>query len=135
MLNFRKKDQEPLEINITPLIDVVFILLIFFMVTTTFQKQSELQIQLPQASHQQKVAETPLEVIINAEGNFFINDKEIAWKDRKALIRYLAKISKGKKDLPFVIRADAHSPHQSLVTVMDVAGKLGIVKISIATTE
>jgi biopolymer transport protein ExbD len=134
-LNFRKKDVAELELNLTPLIDVVFLLLIFFMVTTTFQKQSELQIKLPQASAKIEQTKTPLEVVINEEGNFFINNKEILFKDRITLMQTLARLTKGNTSQPLVLRADAKSPHQAVVTVMDVAGKIGLVKISIATTK
>ncbi len=134
-MNFRKKNVAELELNLTPLIDVVFLLLIFFMVTTTFQKKSELQIKLPQASAQVEPTATPLEIIINAEGNFFINDKEISYKDRVTLAQYLSRITNGNVDQPLVIRADAKTPHQSVVTAMDVAGRIGLVKISIATTK
>jgi biopolymer transport protein ExbD len=134
-LNFRKKDVAELELNLTPLIDVVFLLLIFFMVTTTFQKQSELQIKLPQASAKIEQTKTPLEVVINEEGNFFINNKEILFKDRITLMQTLARLTNGNTKQPLVIRADARTPHQAVVTVMDVAGKIGLVKISIATTK
>jgi biopolymer transport protein ExbD len=134
-LNFRKKDVAELELNLTPLIDVVFLLLIFFMVTTTFQKQSELQIKLPQASAKIEQTKTPLEVVINEEGNFFINNKEILFKDRITLMQTLARLTNGNTSQPLVLRADAKSPHQAVVTVMDVAGKIGLVKISIATTK
>ena len=134
-MNFRKKDVAELELNLTPLIDVVFLLLIFFMVTTTFQKQSELQIKLPQASAKIEQTKTPLEVVINEEGNFFINNKEILFKDRITLMQTLARLTNGNTSQPLVLRADAKSPHQAVVTVMDVAGKIGLVKISIATTK
>jgi biopolymer transport protein ExbD len=134
-LNFRKKDVAELELNLTPLIDVVFLLLIFFMVTTTFQKQSELQIKLPQASAKIEQTKTPLEVVINEEGNFFINNKQILFKDRITLMQTLARLTNGNTKQPLVIRADARTPHQAVVTVMDVAGKIGLVKISIATTK
>ena len=134
-MNFRKKDVTELELNLTPLIDVVFLLLIFFMVTTTFQKQSELQIKLPQASAKIEQTKTPLEVVINEEGNFFINNKEILFKDRITLMQTLARLTNGNTKQPLVIRADARTPHQAVVNVMDVAGKIGLVKISIATTK
>ena len=135
-MNFRPHVQEELEINLTPLIDVVFLLLIFFMVSTTFQKESDLQIQLPSASQEQaeKLLE-PLEIAINAQGQFFINSRELVDQELVTVKKALQEIAAGHKDLPLVIRADARTPHQSVITVMDAASQLGLIKISFVTSR
>lgn len=136
MLNFRKQKSEELELNLTPLIDVVFLLLIFFMVSTTFQKESEISVQLPKASKepQENVPAERIEVIINAAGKFFVNDQELVVSDGSALQKALYQISDGKRDVPLTIRADSQTPHQAVVTAMDAAAQLGMLRMSIATS-
>lgn len=134
-MNFQKHYREELELNLTPLIDVVFLLLIFFMVSTTFQKESELTIQLPKAT--QTPADAPaesLEIVINAAGRFFVNDQELVQSDVRALQAALIKLSKGRRDIPLTIRADAQTPHQAFVIAMDAAAQLGMLRLSIATS-
>ena len=135
-MNFRKNRAEELELNLTPLIDVVFLLLIFFMVSTTFQKESEITVQLPKASKEPPVNAPvdKLEVIINATGKFFVNDQEVLKSDANSLQAALYKISGGNRDLPLTIRADAKTPHQAFVMAMDAAAQLGMLRISVATS-
>ncbi len=134
-MKFRKAPREELELNLTPLIDVVFLLLIFFMVSTTFQKESELSVQLPTATQEPQVTPTDtLEVVINAAGTFFVNDQELVTSDSQALQVALDRLSGGRRDIPLVIRADAKTPHQAFVTAMDAAARLGMLKLSIATS-
>jgi biopolymer transport protein ExbD len=135
-MKFRREPREELELNLTPLIDVVFLLLIFFMVSTTFQKESEISLQLPRATDAQVQApKDRLEIVINAAGRYFINDQELVKSDVASLQNALYKISGGKRDIPVTIRADAQAPHQSVVTAMDAAGQLGLLKMSIATSR
>lgn len=134
-MKFRKKPREDLELNLTPLIDVVFLLLIFFMVSTTFQKESELSVQLPSATQEPQVTPTDtLEVVINAAGTFFVNDQELVSSDSQSLQVALDRLSAGRRDIPLIIRADAKTPHQAFVTAMDAAAALGMLKLSIATS-
>ena len=135
-MKFERKHPDELELNLTPLIDVVFLLLIFFMVSTTFQKESEISLQLPRAT--QDPVETPrerIEVVINAAGKFFVNDQELVQHDVKALQAALHQITNGQRDLPLTIRADAQTPHQAVVVAMDAAAQLGMLKLSIATSH
>ncbi len=135
-MKFKRQAREELELNLTPLIDVVFLLLIFFMVSTTFQKESEISLQLPRASDSE--LQTPserIEVIINAAGRYFINDQEVLKTDVSSLQNALYKVSGGQRDIPLTIRADAQAPHQAVVTAMDAAGQLGMLKMSIATSR
>lgn len=133
-MNFRGKQRDDLDLNLTPLIDVVFLLLIFFMVSTTFQKESEITVNLPKASTE-PVAQPAehLEIVINAAGRFFINDQELVKSDSVSVQTALAKLAQGKRDIPITIRADAQTPHQVFVTAMDAAAQLGMLHISIAT--
>lgn len=135
-MKFHRAPTEELELNLTPLIDVVFLLLIFFMVSTTFQKESEISLQLPKATDTEvEPAEERIEIVINAAGRFFIDELEVVDSDVASLQNALFKVSNGKRDIPLTIRADAQVPHQAVVTAMDAAGQLGMLKITIATSR
>jgi len=135
-VKFKREPREELELNLTPLIDVVFLLLIFFMVSTTFQKESEISLQLPRASETEvQATKERIEVIISAAGRYFINDQELVKSDVASLQNALYKVSGGQRDIPLTIRADAQAPHQAVVTAMDAAGQLGMLRMSIATSR
>ncbi len=135
-MKFQREVREELELNLTPLIDVVFLLLIFFMVSTTFQKESEISLQLPRASDTETTSpQERIEIVINAAGRYYINDQELVKSDVTSLQNALYKVSGGQRDIPLTIRADAQAPHQSVVTAMDAAGQLGMLKMSIATSR
>ena len=134
-MRFRRPNQDPLEINLTPLIDCLLFLLIFFMLSTSFTKASRLHLTLPQA-HGDAAAPLPgqlLEVSVSRGGHFAVNGALVSGTDEASLQEALVKASAGRKYLDFVIAADGASPHQSVVTVMDAAGQLGFVNISIST--
>jgi biopolymer transport protein ExbD len=132
-LNLRAK-AEP-EVNLTSLIDVVLLLLIFFMVSTSFVKQSQISIQLPAAESRAVVEEVPqqLEIMITEQGTYLVNGRELVNNRPETIRNALRKVSGGDSDLPLTISADANARHQHVVTAMDVAGRLGFTKISIAT--
>lgn len=134
-LNLRVK-AEP-EVNMTSLIDVVLLLLIFFMVSTSFVKQSQISIRLPEADSAAIVEEVPeqLDVMITEQGTFLVNGRELINNRPETIRNALQKVSGGNTSLPLTISADANTAHQFVVTAMDVAGKLGFVKISIATVN
>ncbi len=123
------------EVNLTSLIDVVLLLLIFFMVSTSFVKQSQISIRLPQADSAAVVEEKPeqLDLMITEQGTYLINGRELINSRPETIRNALQKISDGDTSLPLTISADANARHQHVVTAMDVAGKLGFVQISIAT--
>jgi biopolymer transport protein ExbD len=126
---------EEVNINLTPLIDVVFLLLIFFMVSTTFDTTSQLKIKLPEASqNESEKAKQPLNLMIDAKGQFFLNARELPSQKSEALSIALERVLDGE-DRPIVIQSDAGSPVQSLVTAMDVVARLGLTQVSIATTR
>lgn len=135
-MNFHDKiETEEANINLTPLIDVVFLLLIFFMVSTTFDTTSQLKIKLPEAS-QNSNQEPPqkLVLLIDAEGKLFLNARELSNSKAATLQAALERTLDGTKR-PIVIQADAAAPVQSMVTAMDVVGRLGLPQVSIATTH
>lgn len=135
-MKFTKKDSDEADINLTSLIDVVFILLIFFMVTTTFVKEAKVSVNLPKASQEPiKNQAQPYEVMIDSKGNYYVAGKSLDSRQPAALKQALQEVSRNNKDKPLILRADANTPHQAVVTAMDVAAQLGLVKMSIATTR
>ena len=135
-MKFKRQTKAQLEINLTPLIDVVFLLLIFFMVTTTFTKETRLTVDLPEAQGvAQEQQKEQLEITISADGRFAVNGKALVNSDPATLKSALAQMSSGDNSMPLVITADAVTPHQAVVTAMDVAGQLGILHLSITTQE
>lgn len=135
-MQFRQRREEEVSITLTPLIDIVFLLLIFFMVSTTFEKTSELKIDLPEASAEP--VEAPpraLEVVVNAQGNYFIDGQEVTGTTVDALLRALKKTVGYERDMPVILRADATTPHQAVVTAMDAISQMGMSRLSIATTR
>ncbi len=128
-----RADDTP-EINLIPLIDVLLCLLIFFVVTTTFDARSTLQVQLPTASQQQN-SEPPraLSVLVNAEGRYFINDQEVLRNDVESVKRTIVQVAGDDREQTVLLRADARTPYQAVVTVQDALGQLGFRRIAIAT--
>jgi len=128
--------EEP-EVNMTSLIDVVLLLLIFFMVSTSFVKQSQITIRLPEADSSAIVEEVTvqLDIMITEQGTFLVNGRELVNNRPETIRNALQKVSGGNASLPLTISADANARHQFVVTAMDVAGKLGFVKINIATVN
>ncbi len=134
-MNFRKKNKTEFDLNITPLIDVVFLLLIFFMVTTTFDRETQLKIELPQASGEQKKLDKPLEVSIDAQSHFFINKKELVNSGIETIKKALLQAAGDNKSPPLLISADGQATHQSVISVLDAAGQLGFVNITFAANQ
>jgi biopolymer transport protein ExbD len=128
-----REDDTP-EINLVPLIDVVLCLIIFFVVTTTFDARSVLKLQLPQANGQPAESQTKaISLLVNAEGRYFIDDREALRTDVESLKQTLVEIAGTDRDRPVLLRADGRTPHQSVVTALDALGQLGFSKVSIAT--
>ena len=121
----------------TSLIDVVLLLLIFFMVSTSFVKQSQIAISLPEADSAAIVDEVPdqIDIMITETGTFLINGRELINSRVETIRNALQKVSAGNNTLPLTISADANARHQDVVTAMDVAGRLGFRQISIATVN
>jgi len=135
-MNFSRVETDRLEVNLTPLIDVVFLLLIFFMVTTTFNQQAELRVDLPEASVQkQSLDVVQIEITIDHTGMYFVNGTSLVNNEANTLLQSLQKIVSDDKDRGVIIRADATTPHQAVITAMDTVARLGITKLSIATSK
>ncbi|WP_321347651.1 biopolymer transporter ExbD [Halopseudomonas oceani] len=137
-MNFRRQKIEEVSVNLTPLIDVVFLLLIFFMVSTTFTRETQLKLDLPQAVSGERVEDRTirqLELTINATGEMALNERTLITSDLKTLMAALQKESAGDTDLPLVISADAQTPHQFVITAMDAAGQLGLNHLRLTTSE
>jgi biopolymer transport protein ExbD len=132
--------EDSVEVNLTPLIDVVFLLLIFFMVSTTFDRHAKLKVSLPEASTKATQQQNdPLVLSIDAKGNYFLNERQIVNQQlatlKQAILKTLGEKNINIKDVSLVLRADANTPHQSVVKAMDAASQLGLSKLSIATVE
>ena len=137
-MNFQKGMIDEAEVNLTPLIDVVFLLLIFFMVTTTFDRDAKIKIALPTTTNAVSEAQKDvLELLIDNEGKYFVDGKEVLNNKPETLFRAmsLALDGWGSKNPALVISADAHSNYQSVVTAMDIAGRLGLTNFSMATSQ
>lgn len=135
-MNIQPDNQEEPEINLTPLIDVVFLLLIFFMVSTTFEHQSRIQIELPEATAQpNKPEDESLEILIDAQGRYFLGDQQVVNTELKTLKGAIRKAVGEREGMPVIIRADARTPHQAVVRALDATSQLGLVHISLATSR
>ena len=122
------------EINLTALIDVVFLLLIFFMVSTTFQRDSELAIELPEAnSETPPTEERVIEITIDVQGRFYVDGRALVNTQVKSIMQALSAAAGEGKPPPIIVSADANTPHQAVVAVMDAARQLGFLRLSFAT--
>lgn len=137
-MKFRRRVREPVDINLAPLIDVVFILLLFFVVSTSFTRETQLQLDLPEsASAATAETEEPgtLEIMISVEGHFRVDGQTLQDQRLQTLMDTLQQVSAGDNSRPLVISADAKAPYQAVVTAMDAAGKLGFARLRISTRE
>ena len=135
-MKFRKERKESVGVNLTPLIDVVFLLLIFFMVSTSFTRETQLQIDLPEADGQTADSDNDvMTLLVNRGGTYAINGQVLATSDKETLQEGLKLAAEGDFQQGLLIVADANATHQSVVTAMDVAGRLGFVNLRISTQE
>jgi biopolymer transport protein ExbD len=136
-LKFQRKQREEVELNMTSLIDVVLLLLIFFMMSTKFIDEGRLHVRLPAAGVQpdQSSLKETVEIEVTAEGNYRVGGRDLVNNSPDTLATALARATNGNRAQPLTIRADARAVHQSVVTAMDVAGRLGYRQINIATVH
>lgn len=134
-MNLQSRSREEPEVNLTSLIDVVLLLLVFFMVSTSFVKETQINLRLPQAEAQSEpdVAADALEIVVTQTGAYLVNGRALVNNERSTLRSAIERTVGDTRDLPVLIRADALATHQAVITAMDVAGQLGFVQISIAT--
>ena len=135
-MNLRPRHREDPEINLISLIDILLVLLVFFMVSSTFQQEGRVKVQLPQASELPvpRGAKEPLVITVTAEGGYRVNERTLINTSPDTLRAALIKEA-GAERGPVTIRADARSTHQAVVTAMDVAGRLGFAQLNIATVH
>ena len=135
-MNLRQTQADEPEVNLTPLIDVVFILLIFFMVSTTFQRESEIKIELPEASADPVEQEREiLEIVIDADGKYFIGERQVVNTELETLKTAISKFMGEETERPVVIRADRRTPYEAVVKAMDATSQLGLIHMSLATSQ
>jgi len=135
-VNLQPRRREDPEINLISLIDVLLVLLIFFMVSTTFNQEGRIKVQLPQASDSAipNPLHEPLVVTVTAEGAYRVNERTLINSSPDTLRAALLKEAGGDRG-PITIRADGRATHQAVITAMDVAGKLGFSQLNIATVQ
>lgn len=134
----RNRQRENVDINLASLIDVVFVLLLFFVVTTTFTRETQLRVELPEAASAEKAPadqDKLVEITISAEGVYSVNNHLLPNSDLATLSEAIERESGGDNTLPLAISADGKTPHQAVVTAMDAAGKLGFSQLRMTTVE
>lgn len=134
-MQLRSSIPEDPEISLTSLIDVVFLLLIFFMVSTTFERQAVLKVDLPEAESVAVLQDQPdsLELVIDQAGQYYLNDRQLVDGKPATLRAAFSEAAGDNRDIPVILRADAATPHHFVVTAMDVTAQLGFSRLSIAT--
>ncbi len=135
----RRRGRHEATVELTPLIDVVFLLLIFFMVSTTFIRETQLKINLPEATGElQEVESGTIEITIDRGGDYAVNDRVLVNSDKRTLIRALQEVRElqsGDAAPRVIITADANAAHQAVVRAMDAAGTVGLTRVSITTQQ
>lgn len=135
-MNLSPRRREDPELNLTSLIDVVLLLVIFFMVSTTFVEEGRLRVDLPKASNEPvRAVQDPIVVTITAQGSYRVNDRALVNNARETLAAAMRKVADGRSGVPVTIRADGRASHQSVVMAMDVAARLGFTQVNIATVS
>ena len=134
-MKLQNRSREEPEINVISLVDVLLVLVLFLMVSTTFMRETKISLQLPQAAVEVAAAapSDKLEIMITQAGSYLVNGRELVNNERRTLRAAIERLTGERRDLPVFIRADAAATHQAVVTAMDVAGQLGFVKLNIAT--
>jgi biopolymer transport protein ExbD len=133
-MNFRHRHREEPEINLIPFIDVLLVVLIFLMLSTTYSKFTELQIKLPVANAEAQ-RDYPKEIIVavSSDGRYAVNKSAVEGRSIDVISQALANAAKGGKDMVVIISADASATHQSVITVMEAARRAGLNQITFAT--
>jgi biopolymer transport protein ExbD len=135
-MNLRPRRSEDPEINLISLIDILLVLVLFFLLSTTFAVDGRLRIKLPQASSVplQRTGNEPLVITVTAAGTYLVNGRELVNASADTLRAAILKLAGERRDLSTSIRADGHATHQSVVTAMDVLSQLGFTQLNIVTT-
>lgn len=134
-MKFRPSRSDEPELNLVPLIDVMLMTLIFLVVTTSFSKETQLRIRLPEASAKTKITESNIRILIDAKGQYYMGDKQLADKSPDTLRGAMLRLAGKLKDPVIVIHADGKTPHESVVAVMEAARRLGYTRLTFATQK
>ncbi len=136
-MNFRQHVIDDVEVSLTPLIDVVFLLLIFFMITTTFDRDEGIKIDLPTAQNAASNSQpNSLELLVDSQGRYYVDGLEVLNNKPETLFKAMSQaLDRRGNNPPLVISADAHANYQAVVTAMDIAGRLGLTNFSMAITQ
>lgn len=135
-MNLSPQKQEDPDVNLTPMIDVVFLLLLFFMVSTSFIRESSLKVDLPEATGQALAEQVqPIDIVIKADGQFSINGITLVDASRENLSSALREAAGDNLDPHIIISADANAEYQNIVSAMDTAQQLGFTKLTLATRQ
>lgn len=133
-MKFKRNQVEDIHINLTPMIDCLLFILVFLLLSTTFSQMSRMNLTLPDAQGvPPKQYDHKVEVVVDATGHYAVNGQALSTKEVSDLSTAIKQISNDRRDLMFVIAADAKATHQDVIRVMDVAGQLGFVNINIST--
>ncbi|MDM1247474.1 ExbD/TolR family protein [Acinetobacter sichuanensis] len=133
-MKFKRKSVEDIHINLTPMIDCLLFILVFLLLTTTFNQQSRINLSLPDAQGvPPKDYQHKIEVVVDSSGHYAVNGQALSSKESADLSTAIKQSAQDRRDLMFVIAADAKATHQDVIRVMDVAGQLGFVNINIST--
>ena len=133
-MKFRRQRTEDEGVNLTPLIDVVFLLLIFFMVSTTFTKENHMEIDLPEAEGSPAAeAQEQIEILISVSGAYSVNGEALVNSQLQTLMAAIEEKGQGNTKVPFVITGDAKVPYEKVIQAMDAAGRLGYVNVRMTT--
>jgi len=129
-MNFQRRKRRKIDITLISMIDVLFVLLLFFMVSTTFSRQTQVKIKLPEANGAEAEQQESVELIINADGVYYLKGAdglphELVNQKAETLKQELKKLAAHSAHLPFIISADGNTPHQAVITALDMAGQVG----------
>ena len=135
-MNLSPQRSEDPDVNLTPMIDVVFLLLLFFMVSTSFIRESSLKVNLPEATGEAMVEQDkPVDIVIQADGQFLVNEESLPVVSREILTTVLKRVVGERDDPHIIISADANAEYQHIVTAMDAAQLLGFTRLTLATRQ
>jgi len=133
-MKFKRSQVEDIHINLTPMIDCLLFILVFLLLSTSFNQFSRMNLTLPEAQGvPPKAYDQKVEVVVDASGHYSVNGQALSSKEVADLNTAIKQISNDRRDLMFIIAADAKASHQDVIRVMDVAGQLGFVNINIST--
>ncbi|MEK6748178.1 MAG: biopolymer transporter ExbD [Pseudomonadota bacterium] len=134
-MNLRPRRKDEFDLNVISFIDVLLVLLIFFVVTTTFKQSFNIALVLPEATSDKRQPETRIDLTIDGDGNFYVDRSQLVNNQSETLKQVLLKVTGGKTNVPLIISADSKTPHQAVITAMDAARQVGFAHFGLATKQ